>query len=126
MRQAMCALYPTTDDLDGVDRTGVDAFLERYRQETTPLMWTGVVLGAAVFAATPLFTIGVPLPAFLLSEERLDRHADAITGHPLYLVRQSVFLVKLAAGLCWGQSPAVRERLGLEPYPADPTTWRTR
>jgi hypothetical protein len=122
----MCALYPPTDDLVGIEQTDVDAFLERFKRETTPMMWAGVVLGSVVFAATPPLTVRVPLPAFLLRSETRDRHAAAIAGHPVYLVRQSVFLVKLAAGLCWGRHAEVREKFSLDPYGDDPATWRQR
>jgi hypothetical protein len=48
-----------------------------------------------------------------------------VTGHRIYLVRQTVFLLKMVAGLCWGAHPDVRARLALRAYPADPGTWRT-
>ncbi len=88
-------------------------------------MWIGVLAGGVVFAISPLFTIGVPLPAFLLPERMLERHAQKVTVFPIYLLRQSIFLVKLAAGLCWGADPAVRRQLALPPYPEDPGTWQT-
>ena len=46
--------------------------------------------------------------AFLLGLR--DRYAHAVSSHPLYLVRQLIFLVKFAGGLCWGRDPAVRAR----------------
>lgn len=121
----MCALMPPGAGLPGVADTGVDAFLDRFQRETNKTMWLGLVAGAVLFTIFPLFTIGVPLPSFLLGPKLLDRYASAITRHPLYLVRQSVFLVKMVAGMCWGEHPAVRAQLNLPPYPADPTTWRT-
>lgn len=124
VRSAMKALYPPTDGVEGVDDTELDAFLDQYRREAPPFMWMGLVMGSAVFTATPLLTVRRPLPAFLLDEETLDAHAHAVAGHPIYLVRQAVFLVKLAAGLCWGADPKVRERFSLDPYPVDPGTWR--
>ncbi|MEM9188864.1 MAG: hypothetical protein AAGF12_06795 [Myxococcota bacterium] len=124
VRQAMCALYPETDDLMGIEAANVDAFLTRFRKETTPLMWTGVVAGSAVFAATPILTLGIPAPAFLLPKKLLDRHADRVASHPVYLVRQAVFLVKLPAGLCWGAHDTIRQQYGLDPYPDDPGSWR--
>ena len=88
-------------------------------------MWVGLVLGALVFTWTPLLTVYLPVPTFFLPSRLLDRPAFRITGTRVYLARQAVFLVKLAAGLCYGQHAAVRERLAMAPYPADPGTWRT-
>lgn len=108
-----------------MEDTDVDDFLARYRRETTTLVWIGVVLGGIVFALTPIMTVYLPVPSFLLPRALLDRHAMRITSTRLYLVRQSIFLVKLAAGMCWGMHPAVRAKLGMAPYPRDPGTWRT-
>src|SRR5262245_48601711 len=121
----MRALYPRSGDVPGIADTGIVEFLSRYRRECSTLVWTGLVLGTFVFTLTPLITIGVPLPSFLLPRRALDRHACAAASHRLYLVRQTVFLVKLVAGLCWGADPEVRKRLALPAYPADPGTWRT-
>ena len=125
VRSAVVALYPRTEALPGIEDCGVDDFLARFRAETTPLMWAGVVLGAVVFHLTPLLTIYVPLPAFLLPAGLKDRHAARITVTRLYLLRQAVFLVKLVAGLCWGSHPEVRRRFALPALPADPGTWKT-
>ena len=61
---AMCALMPRTEALPGVGDTELDAFLRRMRSDAEPLYWLGLVVGAAVFALTPIVTLGVPLPAF--------------------------------------------------------------
>jgi len=121
---AMRALYPRSGALPGIDETGIEEFLRRYRRESNRLVWAGLVLGTIVFTLSPLITIGVPLPSFLLPRRALDRHACAVAGHRFYLVRQTVFLVKLVAGLCWGAHPDVRKHLALAPYPPDPGTWR--
>ena len=121
---AMRALYPRTDSLPGMDDTDPEAFLARFRAEASLALRLGVVLGAAVFAATPIVTVYWPLPSFLLPRATLDRHADRITSTPIYLLRQAVFLVKLAAGLCWGQHPSTRRAMAMPPYPEDPGTWK--
>jgi hypothetical protein len=126
IRSVMCALYPAAGDMPGLGATDIDAFLRRMRREAPAILWVGLAAGALVFTLTPVFTTGIPLPAFLLSARARDRHAFKITSHPVYLVRQAVFLVKFVAGLCWAQHPAVRERFHLAAYPADPGTWRTR
>ena len=123
IRHAIAALYPRTT-LPGAEDCGLDAFLVKFREESPPLIWLGLVAGAAVFHLTPLITIGVPLPAFLLPARLLDKHAQRITATKIYLLRQAIFIVKMAAGLCWGTDPRVRAQLALPPLPADPGTWR--
>jgi len=124
VRSAIVALYPRTEGLPGAEDCDLDAFLRKFRSETTFLMWLGVVMGAVVFHLTPLFTVFVPLPAFLLPRSLRDKHAHRITSGGLYITRQSVFLLKLAAGLCWGGHPSVRARFALPAYEQDPDHWR--
>ena len=110
--------------MPGIEDTDLDAFLLRFRSESSGLLWLGVVAGALVFAITPILTTGVPLPAFLLPRGLRDRHANRIATHPIYLLRQAVMLVKLAAGLCWGGHPKVRAAFALPPYADEPPSWR--
>lgn len=125
VRAAIAALYPRTAELPGAEDCDLDGFLARYRRESTPLLWLGAVAGALVFHLTPLLTVAVPLPAFLLPARLLERHAQRIAVSRFYLLRQAIVLLKMVAGLCWGAHPAVRARLGLPPLPVDPGTWRT-
>jgi hypothetical protein len=118
-------MYPRTEGLPGAEDCGIDEFLVRFRADTPFLMWLGVVLGAVVFHLTPILTVFVPLPAFLLPASLRDKHAYRVTTGGFYLTRQAVFLVKLAAGLCWGGHPEVRKRFALPENPADPDRWRT-
>lgn len=124
IRSAICALYPGSDRLPSVEELELDRFLEQIRRESSTLFWTGVIVGALVFTISPILTVGIPLPSVLLGKEALDRHADRITAHRWYLVRQPVFLVKMVGGLAWGQHPKVRALNALPPYPPDPGTWR--
>lgn len=125
IQHAMCAMYPRTPELPGMEDTDVSGFLKRYQRDSTFLMWLGLVAGTWVFVWTPLLTVYLPVPSFVLPRSLLDRHAHRITSTSLYFVRQAIFLVKLAAGLCWGADPEVRARFAMAPYPADPGTWRT-
>ena len=118
-------MMPRTPALPGIADTDLDGFLRKLRNESEPLYWTGLVLGSIVFALTPLITIGVPLPAFWLPRGLLDRHAERILAHPVYILRQSALLVRLSAGMCWGADTAVRARFNLPPYGPDPGTFRT-
>jgi hypothetical protein len=125
VRAAMSDLMPSTEDLPGVDRTDLTEFLRALRRESTRIYWLGVVLGSIIYTLTPVLTVGWPVPAFILPARLRDRHAEGIVGSNLYLVRQSVFLLRLSAGMCWGMHPLVRERLALPPYPGDPGTVRS-
>jgi hypothetical protein len=122
---AMCTMMPRTDALPGIADTDLHGFLRKMKNDSDPLYWTGLVLGAVVFALTPLITIGVPLPAFLLPKGLLEKHAERILAHPVYLLRQSALLVRLSAGMCWGADDSVRARFNLPPYGPDPGTFRT-
>jgi hypothetical protein len=124
VRAAIVMLYPRVGDWPGAEDCDLDAFLERFRRETTPLMWLGVVLGALVFQLTPVVTVFIPLPASMLPKELANRHAERVSTTNVYLLRQAIFLVKLVAGLVWGGHASVRERFALPPLPPDPGTWR--
>ncbi len=124
VREAVVRLYPRTEDWPGAEDCDLDAFLARFREETTTLLWLGVLVGAILFHVTPIFTVFVPLPAFWLSPAQADRHASRITGSRVYLVRQAVFLVKLPGGLVWGSHPEVRKRFALPPLGDDPGTFK--
>lgn len=125
VRTAMVAFYPRTAELPGLDDTDIGPFLSQFRRETTFLMWLGVVASALLFHATPLFTVFLPLPAFLLPASLRDRHAAKMGSANLYLVRQAMLILKLPAGLCWGRHPEVRKRFAMPAYASDPDTWRT-
>jgi hypothetical protein len=121
----MIDLMPPVADWPGVADTGVDAFLAKVRAETTPMIWWTLVGGALAYALLPLFTVYVPLPAFLLPSGLRARHAERAYAIEMYLPRQALFLVKMYACMCWGQNDAVRTRMALAPYPPDPGTFRT-
>lgn len=123
---AILILYPRTDALPGAADCDLEAFLHKFRREAAPLVWLGVVAGAVIFHLSPVFTVFVPLPATMLSAERADRHASRIAGSSIYLVRQSIFLLKLAAGMGWGVHPDVRRAFALPALAEDPGTWRRK
>lgn len=125
VKKALVPFFPESEALPGIERLDLDAFVDRYHRESSGLIWLGVVLGAVVFTVTPLLTVYRPVPSFWLSADTLDRHADRLSSHPIYVVRQVVFLLKMVGGLCWGQHAITRERLALEPYAADPPKWRS-
>lgn len=125
VRSTMCDMMPAVGDQPGLADAGVDTFLATVRRESPMLVWVGLVLGAVIFAVTPVITVYVPLPSFLLPAGLRDTHANRICSTRFYLLRQAVFLLKMYACMCWGQDAAVRRRFNIAAYPADPGTFRT-
>ena len=124
IKLAMTSMMPRSESLPGVADTHLDDFLRRLRKEAVPFFWLGLVAGGVLFAISPVLTVGWPLPAFLLPKRVLERHAERVLSHPIYLLRQAVFLVRLSAGICWGADPTVRKYFALAPYGPDPGTFR--
>jgi hypothetical protein len=125
VRFALCAFYPRVDDVPGLAELGVDDAVEHVRRDATALFWIGLVGAAFFFQVTPIVSLKKPVLAVMLEPEELDRHAYRIATHPSYLVRQIIVLLKLVAGMIWGQSAEIRARMALPPYPPDPGTRRT-
>lgn len=121
---AASAMLPTHPSLIGVEETDLDSYVRQFMSETNWITWIGVVASSVVFMLTPLLTLGLPVPAFLLTRRALDRHANRLSSHRIYLLRQSTFIVKMVAGFCWGAHPQIRAHFNMVPYPADPGTWR--
>lgn len=125
VRSAMCDMLPGGAGLPGLAQAGIDPFLARLYRETTPMVWAGMLLGAVVYVCTPVLTVYVPLPSMWLPRGLRDRHAARITSTNIYLLRQTVFLLKMYACMCWGQDENVRRLLHVAAYPVDPGTFRT-
>lgn len=117
-------MFPAYSNVPGVAETGIDSYLRQFMAETNWATWIGVVASSAVFMLAPLLTLGLPVPACLLTSRALDRHADRLSSHRFYLIRQSMFIVKMVAGFCWGAHPAIRAHFNMAPYTGDPGTWR--
>lgn len=118
----LAVVLPSAHGLPGLDTLDARPSL-RHILSRAPLAFRLGVYGATlVFLCTPVLTLGWPLPAFLLSGRQRDAHADRLAGHRLYLLRQSMLMLKTVAGLVWGGRDEVRSALGLPPQPADPGT----
>jgi hypothetical protein len=124
VRFALVAFYPREGDLPGLAELGVGDKVAALRRDATPLFWLGIVGAAVFFQLSPILTVWRPWPAVFLTPEQLDTHAFRIATHPVYLIRQIIMLLKLMAGVMWGQSPEVRAYLHLPAYGADPGTRR--
>jgi hypothetical protein len=124
IRSAMRDMYPRTEHFPGIAECGDTEFIARFRRETSFLLWLGVVAGTWLYVLTPVLTVYVPLPSFLLPAALRDRHAQRITSTRIYLLRQAIFVLKMVAGLCWGASADVRQKIGLSPYLPDTEGYR--
>lgn len=124
VRFAMVAFFPRVDDLPGLAELGVEEKIAQLRRESTLLFWAGIVAATLLFHVSPVLTVHRPWPAKFLTEEELDTHAYKLATHRVYLIRQLVLLIKLMAGIFWGESPEIRAFLLLPAYPADPGTRR--
>jgi hypothetical protein len=98
----------------------VAAFLDRYLRRAP--FHAALGLRAVTWAVTwlPLFFVGIPLPASMLSRATRLRYVNRWASARLYFVREGFYLLKAIALMGWGAHPAVRERLGLGPMTAHP------
>lgn len=124
VRPALAAFFPPLGDLPGAEN-GIRAYTDRFLEETSWMMWLGIVGSALLYQVCPLLTLYLPVPAVLLGDARRGQHVNAMADSSVYLVRQAAFLLKMVSGLHWAALPEVREALGLGAYPADPDSWRT-
>lgn len=122
---AFAATFPTTGKLPGLDILDPAPFLRTFTREA-PLLIRGMLyLSLLVVLLTPLLTVGIPLPAVWLSPSRLEKHLHRLAHHRIYLLRQTMLMVKTVGGLAWGAHPQVRGALGIPAYAPDPGTWQT-
>lgn len=123
IRHALVAVFPSTERLPGLDRLNTEAaFVEV--MAGPPLLRLGLVGATLVFVLTPLWTVYWPLPSFWLPAAVRERHANALADSRLYLLRQSMLMLKTIGGLLWGGHPQVRAALGLPAYGPDPGSFR--
>lgn len=120
VRAALADIMPSGGPMPGLDDVDWETFVEQFKREAPPSVWAGVCAGAVVYTVSPILTVHRPVLSFQLSDELRDTHASRITDHHIYLVRQAMFVLKLAGGFAWGADPEVRRRLNLEPYMGDP------
>lgn len=125
LRFSLSAVLPASGDLPGVSDCGLKSFIQKFRSEAPFLFKLGLYLSTLALTFTPLFTVFIPLPAFLLPKRMLEAHLMGMTRSRIYGLRQAMLMVKTVAGMCWGADPKVRAALGLDPYGEDPGTWRT-
>lgn len=123
-RFAIQAMFPPTDALPGVADTDLDGFLRDLHANAPFTMRLGLWLATILYMVTPLFTVFLPVPAFVLRGRLLERHTAKMCKSRSYVIRQLIYILKMVGGLCWGEHDAVRERFGRPPLPKDPRTWQ--
>ena len=123
-RYAVTTLFPSHGELRGVHMDQLRPFLIQFHREAPLIMRIGLLLSVFVFTITPILTVYVPLPVFLLPKSLRDKHANKIATSNIYLVRQTGLLIKMIGGMCWGQDPVIRKHFHMAPLKADPGTWR--
>ena len=123
-KQALELVLPSGGQLKGIGETDLDGFLDRWNREAPPAFRLGLLAGSALVMAAPVVTVGIPLPANALSQRQRDEHIYKLSMHRIYMVRQVAFIVKMVAGLAWGQDPDVRNDCGVVATGDDPGTWR--
>ena len=123
---AMGAMYPRSGDLPGLSELDPDRYVrEELLVDVRGVMRVGILGATLAFVLLPVWTIWVPLPSTMLSDEQLDRHAANMANSDVYLIRNAAMLVKMVAGFHWARHARVRKAWALEAYPEDPDTWRT-
>ena len=123
-RFAIEAIFPPTETMPGIAETNLAAFLRDLHATAPLLMRVGLWLATIVYMITPLFTVYLPVPAFLLRGRLLIRHTDKLVSSRVYVIRQIVYLLKMIGGLCWGEHPEVRKRFERPPLEPDPRTFQ--
>ena len=121
---AMASVMPSIPGMKGVAETGSRAFLTKFNREASFLTRLALMGSTLFFVLSPLFTVYIPLPVFFLPKTLRERHIQRAAVHGFYPLRQAMMMVKMVAGLCWGQDPEVRVFLGAPPLDGDPGTFR--
>jgi hypothetical protein len=122
--RALRDVLPTSAAFPGLEACNLPAFVRRCNAEAPPLFKIALWASVAMWLASPIWTIYVPLPAVLLPRAWNDRHLRKMAGSRVYILRQVVLMLKQTGGACWGADPGVRKAAGMLPYPPDPGTWK--
>ena len=123
VRHALAAVFPSTERLPGLDRLDTEDALREVLQGPM-LIRLGLIASTLLFVCAPIWTVYWPVPSLLLPRSVLERHANALAGSRIYLLRQSMMMLKTIGGLLWGGHPDVRAALGLPANGPDPGSFR--
>lgn len=123
-RKVLLEILPPKGALPGLESVDVNTFLRDFTRDAPLLMRVALFLSVMVFIFSTPITLFLPWPALWLPKSARARHTVRLANHPIYVVRQTMTMLKMVAGMAWGQDPAIRERLNLKAYDPDPGTWR--
>ena len=125
LRFVMNATMPAYDDMPGNKDTKIDAFLDEFAANAAPIIRLGFYAAAVVYVISPIITLKVPLPAFLLSSEKQVLHMEKYSESRNVIMAQLWMLQKMISALCWGMDDAVRAYFGYQPFEGDPGTFQS-
>jgi hypothetical protein len=120
----METFMPPLNGMKGVGATNPKAFIKEIKRDAPANIRWGLTLSCWIYLLTPILTVYLPLPAFLLTKKLREKHTNRFSTHRFYLIRSCALMIKMMAGMCWGRDPEVRKALGCEELPPDPGTWR--
>ena len=123
-RNVLLNVLPAGGPLPGLDEVDLEQFLINFRRDAPLLMRVALSLSVLIYIFSTPITVFVPWPALWMPRGLRARHTERLAQHPIYVVRQTMTMLKMVAGMAWGQDPAIRQRLHLEAYESDPATWR--
>ena len=122
--KVLLEILPPNGALPGLESVDLKTFLSDFNRDAPLLMRVALFLSVMIFIFSTPITIFVPWPSLWLPKGARERHTIRLANHPIYVVRQTMTMLKMVAGMAWGQDPAIRERLHLKAYDPDPATWR--
>jgi hypothetical protein len=96
----------------------VAVFLDGYLRRVPFQAALGLRVVTWAITWMPLFFIGIPLPANLLSRPARMRYIERWASARVYFLREGFYLLKAISLMGWGAHPDVRERLGVGPMAA--------
>ncbi len=123
-RKVLLEILPPNGALPGLESIDLDTFLMDFNREAPLLMRVALFLSVMVFVFSTPITVFLPWPSLWLPRALRARHTKRLATHRIYVVRQTMTMLKMIAGMAWGQDPAIRELLHLRAYEPDPATWR--
>ena len=123
-RKVLLEILPPNGALPGLESVDLDTFLMDFNQDAPLLMRIALFLSVMVFVFSTPITVFLPWPSLWLPRALRRRHTERLATHRIYVVRQTMTMLKMIAGMAWGQDPAIRELLHLRAYEPDPATWR--
>ena len=116
---AMNEAMPSHGDMPGVNDTAVNDFLDDFKKNAHPIMRLGFFLAVWIYVLSPVFTLGIPVPAMWLSEKKRLDHLNKYSSSKNFVFSQLWMLQKMITGMAWGMDDKVRRYFGYDPYPEE-------